>query len=111
MMIMYGDNIHTIRIKATVMKSIAVALVMFAIVTLVIFPTIVGFIYGLDDALSVFLATLMLNAVVVVFGGMFISDLPEALGKIREHEEREAQEKQREAEAVLRDFERRRNNY
>lgn len=111
MMIDYGDNIHTIRIKATVMKSIAVALVVFAIVTLVIFPTIVGFVYGLDDAVNGFLVAFMLNAVVVVFGGMFISDLPEALGKIREYEEREAQAKQREAEAVLRDFESRRNNH
>lgn len=110
-MIDYGDNIHTIRIKATVMKSIAVALVVFAIVTLVILPTIVGFVYGLDDAVNGFLVAFMLNAIVVVFGGLFISDLPEALGRIREYEEREAQAKQREAEAVLRDFERRRNNY
>lgn len=111
MMIMYGDNIHTIRIKATVMKSIAVALVVFAIVTLVILPTIVAFGYGLGDAVGVFLLAFMINAIVGIFGGMLISDLPAALGKIREHEEREAREKQREAEAVLRDFERRRNNY
>lgn len=111
MMIWHNDNIHTIRVKATVMKSIAVALVVFAIVALVILPTIVGFVYGLDDAVSLFLAAFMLNAVVMMFGGMFISDLPEALGKIREYEEREAQAKQREAEAVLRDFERRRNNH
>lgn len=110
-MIDYGDNIHTIRIKATVMKSIAVALVVFAIVTLVIFPTIVTFVYSLGDAVNGFLTAFMLNAIVWASGGLLISDLPTALGKIREYEEREAREKQREAEAVLRDFERRRNNY
>lgn len=111
MMIWSTDNIHTIRIKATVMKSIAVALVVFAIVTLAILPIAVGFVSGFDNAVSMFLAACMLNTVVGIFGGMFISDLPTALGKIREHEAHEELARQREVEEILRDYDRRRNNY
>lgn len=111
MMIWHTDNIHTIRIKANVMKAIAVALVVFAIVTLIILPTITGFVYSLGDAVGMFLAAFMINAIVGIFGGMFISSLPEALGKIREYEAREELARQREVEEILRDYDRRRNNY
>lgn len=111
MMIWHTDNIHTIRIKATVMKSIAVALVVFAVMSLIVSPIIVAFSFSFEDALGVFILSLLVNVVVGMVGAVFISDLPEALGKIREYEAREELARQREVEEVLRDYDRRRNNY
>ena len=110
MMLSYGDNMHTIRIKVAVMKVIAVALIAFGVLTLFVAPVVAGVVYTLADAAAVFILAFLGNLVTLMIGGFFVSDLPEGIGKIKAHEEQEAAAKQREADRILADYERRRNN-
>lgn len=110
MMLSYGDNIHTVRIKVAVMKVIAVASIVFAVLTLIVAPVVAGVVYTLADAAGVFVIALLINIFTGMFGGLFAGDLPEGIGRIKAHEEQEAREKQREADRILADYERRRNN-
>ena len=110
MLLSYGDNIHTIRVKVAVMKAIAAALITFGVLTLIVAPAVAGVVYTLADAAGVFILAFIGNLVTFMFGGFFISDLPEGIGKIKVYEEEEAAAKQREADRILADYERRRNN-
>ena len=110
MLLSYGDNIHTIRVKVAVMKAIAAALITFGVLTLIVAPAVAGVVYTLADAAAVFILAFLGNLFTVMMGGFFVSDLPEGIGKIKEYEEREAAAKQREADRILADYERRRNN-
>lgn len=110
MMLEYGDNIHTIRIKVAVMKAIAAALVVFGVLTLIVAPVVAGIVYTLAAAAGVFAVAFLGNLITFMFGGFLIKDLPEGIGIIKEYEEQEARKRQREADRIIADYERRRNN-